>query len=106
MGKRAVTDTDVIDDTFVGLASPAEIHSIGRPDISEGRPGNLLVEEVARFEQEGGFKELAKEREAKRIEDLDGDRKDGASPLPDFGIRLPSSDPKEPDLSGESGDRN
>ena len=58
----------VIDETFAGLASPTQTFELGRPDIVEGRPGAALVAEVRDFEEKGGFKKIAAEREANRIE--------------------------------------
>jgi len=102
MGKPAVNTAEVIDDTFAGLAAPVEMHRMGRPDIEEGRPGDVLVAEVARFESEGGFKKLAREREEGRARDDASGRAGPADPLPDFGVRLPSGEARELDISAES----
>lgn len=93
MGKRAVRDAEVIDETFAGLVSPAEVHSIGRPDLTTDRPGDVLVDEVRRFEAEGGFKEIARARAEERRKEEEADA--AAKPrqnLPDFGIKIQSSD--------------
>jgi len=102
MGERAVKAADVIDDSFAGLVAPAEIHRMGRPDVKEGRPGDVLVAEVARFEREGGFKRLAKEREEQRALDEASGRPASDEPLPDFGLRTPAGETRDRDLSKDS----
>lgn len=103
MGERAVTGQDVIDETFAGLAAPAEIHLMGRPDLSDGRPGQTLVDEVRRFEAEGGFKEIAKSREDLRRAEEAADATVVREALPDFGITL--SGERQADLEAtETGD--
>jgi len=96
MGKPAV-NAEVIDDSFAGLVSPVETHRMGRPDIEKDRPGDVLVAEVARFEAEGGFKKLAREREKDRA--LDEAGRGPSEPLPDFGIRLQDGKARDRDLS-------
>lgn len=59
----------VIDESFAGLVSPVQTFEMGRPDIEEGRPGAVLVEEVRAFEVEGGFKKIAEDRDAVRAAD-------------------------------------
>jgi hypothetical protein len=66
----------VIDETFAGLSSPAGTFEMGRPDITENRPGAALVAEVHAFEQAGGFRQIAEARDAERTE---GDRIDAAA---------------------------
>lgn len=63
----------VIDESFAGLGSPVQTFEMGRPDIEEGRPGAVLVEEVRAFEAEGGFRKIAEDREAVRIADEQAD---------------------------------
>lgn len=58
----------VIDETFAGLVSPSMTFEMGRPDIVDGRPGAALVEEVQKFDAEGGFKRITEDRETARIE--------------------------------------
>lgn len=104
MGKQAVNAAEVIDDTFAGLVTPQEVHRMGRPDIKEGRPGDVLVAEVARFESEGGFRKLAEERGKERALDETPVRPASDEPLPDFGLVLPSGEARERDLSKDSSD--
>ena len=100
MGQPAVNEANVIDETFVGLATPSEVHSMGRPDILSGRPGEMLVEEVQRFEAEGGFKEIARIRNEERLRGEASDTSPAARrDLPDFGIRLPAGDARDLDVS-------
>jgi hypothetical protein len=63
----------VIDESFAGLVSPVQTFEMGRPDIEDGRPGAVLVEEVRAFEAEGGFKKIAEERDAVRLADEQAD---------------------------------
>lgn len=63
----------VIDESFAGLVSPVQTFEMGRPDIEEGRPGAVLVEEVRAFEVEGGFRKIAEDRDAARIADEQAD---------------------------------
>jgi hypothetical protein len=63
----------VIDESFAGLVSPVQTFEMGRPDIEDGRPGAVLVEEVRAFEAEGGFRKIAEDREAGRIADEQAD---------------------------------
>ena len=55
MGQGSVKtlDAGVVDETFEGLTKPHEVHAMGRPDIAEGRPGDVLVEAVRRFADAG-----------------------------------------------------
>lgn len=58
MGKPQVETTiedSVIDETFKNVVSPTEIHRLGREDIVENRPGDVLVDAVTRFAAKGGF---------------------------------------------------
>jgi hypothetical protein len=55
--EQVIEDT-VIDETFKGLVSPAQILGIGREDIGEGRPGEILVGAVVDFAAKGGFTAL------------------------------------------------
>ena len=48
-------EDSVIDETFKNLANPAEVHRLGREDIVEGRPGDILVEAVRTHAAAGGF---------------------------------------------------
>jgi hypothetical protein len=57
---NAVIEDSIIDDTFKGLISPLEVHSMGREDITEDRPGDVLVAEVKQFAAAGGFHSKAK----------------------------------------------
>lgn len=63
----------VIDETFAGLANPSMTFEMGRPDITENRPGTALVEEVKKFDAEGGFKKIAEDRDEARIRDEKAD---------------------------------
>jgi hypothetical protein len=45
----------VIDESFKNVASPVEIHRLGREDIVENRPGDVLVNAVKEFSAKGGF---------------------------------------------------
>lgn len=102
MGQQAVNAAEVIDDSFAGLVSPQETHRMGRPDIKEGRPGDTLVAEVARFDAEGGFRKLAEERDRQRALDEAAGRPGQGEPLPDFGVSLPGGEAKDHDLSKDS----
>lgn len=50
----AIEDS-IIDETFKGVVSPSEIHRLGREDIVENRPGDVLVDAVKAFSSKGGF---------------------------------------------------
>ena len=54
MDDAAIEDS-VIDDTFRNVANPLEIHRLGREDIVDNRPGDVLVDAVKRFSAKGGF---------------------------------------------------
>jgi D-lyxose ketol-isomerase len=54
----AIEDS-VIDETFKGVVSPAEIHRLGREEIVENRPGDVLVDAVKAFSAKGGFARTA-----------------------------------------------
>lgn len=102
MGERAVTEASVIDETFAGLAEPAEIHRAGRPDIEDGRPGDVLVSEVRKFASEGGFRKLADERDSLRKKEEEIDASVKRDPLPDFGVRQQAADAREFEANGDS----
>ncbi len=53
-------EESLIDDSFRDLVSPVAIHRMGREDIVENRPGDVLVEAVSRFAAKGGFKRSEK----------------------------------------------
>jgi hypothetical protein len=58
MGNAQVITTmedSVIDETFKNVANPVEIHRLGREDIVENRPGDVLVDAVKAFSAKGGF---------------------------------------------------
>nr|WP_250807935.1 hypothetical protein [Neorhizobium tomejilense] len=48
-------EDSVIDETFRGVSAPQEIHRLGREDLTENRPGDVLVDAVKRFAAKGGF---------------------------------------------------
>jgi len=102
MGERAVTEAGVIDETFAGLAEPAEIHRAGRPDIETGRPGDVLVSEVKKFASEGGFKKFAEDRDSLRKKDEEIDASVKRDPLPDFGVRQQPADARDFEATGDS----
>jgi cysteine synthase len=52
-------EDSVIDATFRGVSAPQEIHRMGREDITENRPGDVLVDAVKRFAAGGGFTRAA-----------------------------------------------
>lgn len=52
-------EDSVIDATFRGVSAPQEIHRMGREDITENRPGDVLVDAVKRFTAVGGFSRAA-----------------------------------------------
>lgn len=54
---QAITtmEDSVIDETFKNVANPVEIHRLGREDIVENRPGDVLVDAVKAFSAKGGF---------------------------------------------------
>lgn len=83
MGQGSVKtlDAGVVDETFEGLTKPHEVHAMGRPDIAEGRPGDVLVEAVRRFADAGGFADLRERRESERRA---AEAKPVQPPLPDF----------------------
>lgn len=105
MGERAVSDASVIDETFAGLASPSEVHSMGRLDIETGRPGELLVAEVQKFEADGGFKQIAKARADERRKDESGNGIEKKH-LPDFGIKVPAGEARDLDIAPGNDDEN
>lgn len=53
-GNNAV-ESAVIDETFRNVVDPVVIHRMGREDIVENRPGDVLVEEVKAHAARGGF---------------------------------------------------
>ena len=52
---NTVIEDSVIDETFKGVVSPSEIHRLGREDIVENRPGDVLIDAVKAFSAKGGF---------------------------------------------------
>lgn len=104
MGERAVTEAGVIDETFAGLAEPVEMHRAGRPDIEDGRPGDILVAEVRKFAADGGFKKIAEERDERRKRDDAAEVPSKRDPLPDFGVRQAPAEARDFDAGGESAD--
>ncbi|MDW9478813.1 hypothetical protein GOB57_08870 [Sinorhizobium meliloti] len=48
-------EDSVIDETFKKVATPTEIHRLGREDIVQNRPGDVLVDAVRAFSAKGGF---------------------------------------------------
>lgn len=52
--ETAIEDS-VIDETFRNVVSPIEVHRLGREDITENRPGDVLVQAVTSFAAKGGF---------------------------------------------------
>ena len=69
----------VIDETFAGLADPVQTFEMGRADLTEDRPGAILVAEVRDFRADGGFARLADARDADRVR---GEEIDSASKQP------------------------
>ncbi|NTF17494.1 hypothetical protein G6L37_03710 [Agrobacterium rubi] len=63
----------VIDETFAGLVSPKQTFEMGRPELTENRPGTALVEEVRDFDAKGGFRQIAEDRETVRANDEKAD---------------------------------
>lgn len=58
MGKPQIDeaiDDAIIDDSFKNVANPVEIHRLGREDIVNNRPGDVLVGAVVDFAANGGF---------------------------------------------------
>ncbi|MBY3151036.1 hypothetical protein HFO56_01160 [Rhizobium laguerreae] len=58
MGKPQADTTiedSIIDETFKNVVSPTEIHRLGREDIVENRPGDVLIDAVTKFASKGGF---------------------------------------------------
>lgn len=94
-----MTNKEIIDETFSGLVSPTEIHAVGRPDIEADRPGNVLVDEVRKFSSEGGFKRIAEERNARRVELEESDRNTPKKEVSNFGLRPQVEGSKDFDMS-------
>jgi hypothetical protein len=58
MGKPQVDTTiedSIIDESFKNVVSPTEVHRLGREDITENRPGDVLIDAVTKFAAKGGF---------------------------------------------------
>lgn len=104
MGQQGLNGAEIIDETFAGLAKPAAVHPMGRDDLVEGRPGEDLVAEVARFEQEGGFKRMAEDRNRARAADEAKDASVRREEPSDLGARQQRTDGRAADLAKDSSD--
>lgn len=63
MGKEVAEP--VIDLDFAGLSAPQAIFSIGRDDLKEDRPGDILVGAVREAKANGVFAALQAERDSR-----------------------------------------
>lgn len=90
---------EVIDETFAGLVTPRETFEMGRPDMVEGRPGAALIDVVQKFEAEGGFQQIAADREKARTEDETADAAIVRKPIrhADLGIIAKGADGHDAD---------
>lgn len=85
MGQEATANVIGLD-----LASltrePQAIFELGREDITEGRPGQILVEEVRKFQAKGGFRELEAVRDAEYANEKELDGKIGKREMKEFRV--------------------
>lgn len=84
MGKTS--NNEIIDETFVGLLEPKEVHELGREDITEGRPGQSLLQIVQDFGKKG-FDGLVEKRARERELLEKSDVKHKNKQLADFGLK-------------------
>jgi hypothetical protein len=75
MGK--VGAEPVIDLDFIGLSAPQTVFKIGREDITETRPGDVLVAAVRDAKANGVFAALQADRDAELESDRRADAKIG-----------------------------
>jgi len=65
---------------------PQAVFELGREDITEDRPGKILIEEVRKFQAKGGFRELEALRDAEYAKEKELDRKVGKREMKEFSI--------------------
>lgn len=71
MGKEVAEP--VIDLDFAGLSAPQAVFAIGRDDIKEDRPGDILVNAVREAKSNGVFAALQAERDSKMLAEKTAD---------------------------------
>lgn len=90
MGKAV--NNEMIDETFVGLLEPKEIHELGREDITSDRPGESLLKIVRDFGHEG-FKNIVENRAKEREAAIAADTTEKDKKLADFGLNSKPTSP-------------
>ncbi len=85
MGQEATANVIGLD-----LASltrePQAVFELGREDITEGRPGQILIDEVRKFQAIGGFRELEQARDADYAREKELDGKIGKREMKEFRV--------------------
>jgi len=85
MGKAS--NNRIIDETFIGLLDPKEVHELGREDITSDRPGQSLLQIVQEFGRKG-FDQITEERAAQRAALESADVSQKGKKLADFGLDI------------------
>jgi hypothetical protein len=65
---------------------PQAVFELGREDITENRPGQILIEEVRKFQAQGGFRELEAARDAEYASEKELDAKIGKREMKEFRV--------------------
>jgi hypothetical protein len=85
MGQEATANVIGLD-----LASltrePQAVFELGRDDITESRPGQILIEEVRKFQATGGFRELEAVRDEEYAKEKELDGKIGKREMKEFRV--------------------
>jgi hypothetical protein len=103
MGQEATTNVIGLD-----LASltrePQAVFELGREDITENRPGQILIEEVRKFQADGGFRQLESVRDAEYAKEKELDAKIGKREMKEFKVSEAAIPVAKADLQQENRD--
>lgn len=83
---------------------PQAVFEIGREDITENRPGQVLIEEVRKFQANGGFRELEAKRDAEYAREKERDGKIGKREMKEFRVNEAIKPVSAVDLGQENQD--
>jgi hypothetical protein len=85
MGQEATAN--VIDLDLQSLTrEPQAVFALGREDLTQNRPGQILIEEVRKFQAKGGFRELEAVRDAEYEKEKELDSKIGQREMKEFRV--------------------
>ena len=83
---------------------PQAVFELGREDITENRPGQILIDEVRKFQAIGGFRELEAVRDAEYAKEKELDGKIGKRDMKEFRVTEAANPVVVVDLSQEKQD--